>query len=34
VLLIDEHDAVTAEALGRAADGFLAEVAKRPRPTP
>ncbi len=29
VLLIDEHDAVTKEALATAADGFLAELAKR-----
>jgi hypothetical protein len=34
VLLVDERDAVTADALGRAADGFLAEVGKRPRPAP
>jgi hypothetical protein len=34
VLLIDEHDAVTKEALSSAADGFLAELAKRSGATP
>ena len=29
VLLVDEHDAVKAEALDAAATGFLAEVAQR-----
>jgi hypothetical protein len=34
VLLVDERDAVTKEALSSAADGFLAELAKRSGATP
>ena len=34
VMLIDEHDAVTADALDAAARGFLAEVKERRSPAP